>query len=182
MKNNLRDSLFSSGLIEEGNPDKIAQFKKDYAKNYANSYQKKYDKENKRKTLIFSPKEFAFLQDKAQHYGLKLSPFLKSIIFAYLQSSFVFPDEKTLSSIEVLLREINQRVAESIQYVHMSKTLELSDIEQLKKRIQHLEFFISETLNNPPRLENWIESQVEKDDQFIAKLLQALSYHLSAKS
>jgi len=181
MRNRLRDNLFSSGLIEEGDSQKIRDFKTKYQKEQSAAYMKEYQKKNKRKTLVFSPEQFTYLQNQANKHNMKLSPFLSAVIFAYLESSFVFPDEKSLSSIEMLLREINQRVAESIQYVHMSQTVELSDLEQIKKRIQSLEYYISETLGNPPRLENWIEDQVKKDDMFLPKIHRAIGNYLSMK-
>jgi len=179
MKNKLKDSLFASGLIEEGSPDKIKAFKKQYHKNYASAYMKQYEKKTKRKTLVLSLSEFSFLQEQADERGLKLSIFLKECIFAYLESSFVVPSGKTLSNIESLLREINQRVAESIQYVHMNERIELSDIEKIKKRIHQLEFFISNTLDNPIRLENWISDRAENDKNFLPKLHRAIANYIT---
>ena len=174
-KNNLKQSLFDNGLIEEGNSDKIKAFKKAYRADYKQTYNKEYREKTVRKTLIFNEEEFSYLSEQAKKHQLKLSPFLKAVIFAYLDSSFVFPEKQTLSNIEQLLREINNRVAQSIQYIHLSRDIKIEDIQNLKQQISQVEFFVSNSLKNPPRLEIWISQQMKNDELFIPKLLQNIA-------
>ena len=114
-KHNLQHKLFESGLIEQGNSAKIEAFKKAYRADYAKTYNKEFDSKTKRKTLIFTPDEFAYLEAQAKANEMKLSPFLKALIFAYLNSTFISAEPQKLTEIETLLREINRRFGESIQ-------------------------------------------------------------------
>ena len=144
-KNHLQNQLFEQGLIEEGNSTKINAFKKAYRSSYAKKYNQNFRERTIRKTLIFTPEEFEYLQEQATLYQMKLSPFLKSLIFAYLKASFIHPEKEKLTEIELLLREINQRVAESIQYIHLSQEIKIKDIEALKMAIAGLEKSMSKT-------------------------------------
>ncbi len=180
MKNNLQKELFKKGLIEEGDSAKINAFKKAYRADYAKDYNKEFNAKTVRKTLIFSPDEFKYLEEQSKIYKVKLSPFLKSLIFAYLNSSFIFPEKETLTEIENILREINRRIAESIQYIHLSQEIKTSDIESLKMAITELEKSVLATLKNPPRLEEWLKQQTEKDDLFLPQLLEKIAKFLTS--
>lgn len=179
MKNNLQHKLFESGLIEEGDSAKINAFKKAYRADYAKTYNKDFQGKMKRKTLIFTPDEFEYLEAQAEQYQMKLSPFLKSLIFAYLNASFISTERETLTEIEALLREINRRIGESIQYIHLSETITVNDIQSLKMDIAELEKALSKSLQNPPRLEEWLKNHIEQDELFLPKLLRAIAYYLN---
>jgi len=179
-KNNLQNKLFDSGLIETGDSEKINAFKKAYRQDYAKQYNKDFNVKTKRKTLILTMEEFEYLEEQAKIYKMKLSPFLKLLIFSYLNSSFIFPEKETLTEIEHLLREINRRIATSIQYIHLSNEIKMSDIQSIKMDISELEKSISKTLKNPPRLEEWLNIQIVKDELFLPKLLKAIANYLNS--
>jgi len=178
-KNNLQNKLFESGLIEKGNPAKINEFKKAYRSDYAKDYNHEFNVKNKRKTLIFTPEEFEYLEEQATKYKMKVSPFLKALIFAYLNATFIYPEKETLLEIEKLLREINRRVTESIQYIHLSENITVNDIQSIKMDISALDKYISNALKNPPRIEIWLKNQIAKDDLFLPKLLQEIAKFLT---
>lgn len=179
MKNKLQNELFERGLIEEGDSDKINAFKKAYRSDYIQNFNKAFNAKTVRKTLIFTPEEFEYLEEQAKTYKMKLSPFLKLLIFSYLNASFIHPEQEILTDIEQLLREINRRIAESIQYIHLSQEIKASDIEAIKMNIAELEKSISGTLNNPPRLEEWLRQQIAKNDLFVPKLLESIAHYLT---
>ncbi len=180
MKNNLQKKLFESGLIEDGDSAKINAFKQAHRADYARDYNTSFNAKTIRKTLIFTPDEFEYLEEQAKAYNYtQLSPFLKLLIFSYLNSSFIHPEKEILSEIEHLLREINRRIAESIQYIHLSREIKTSDIEAIKMDIAELEKSISSTLKNPPRLIEWLKHQIEKDEMFLPKLLKSIAHYLT---
>ncbi len=180
MKNNLQKKLFESGLIEDGDTAKINAFKKAYRADYARDYNKDFNSKTIRKTLIFTPEEFQYLEEQAKaNNNTQLSPFLKLLIFSYLRATFIHPESERLTEIENILREINRRIAESIQYIHLSKEIKASDIEAIKMDIAELEKSLSSTLNNPPRLIEWLKHQIEKDEMFLPKLLKSIATYLT---
>lgn len=176
MKNNLQNKLFASGLIEEGDASKIQAFKDSHKKQEQKNYVKEYRTNTHRKELIFSSEEFEFLQLKLAEYGNpKLSTLLKEVIFSYFNGKYIFPDKEALNQITNGIREVNNRIAESIQYVHLSHEITPDDIQTLKKQIHDLEIKIEAILTSPPELRSWIQKQVARDDLFIPKILQTVS-------
>jgi hypothetical protein len=177
-KNKLQQKLFESGLIEKGNTADIRAFKRQHTLEYALNHQKEYSEKTVRKTLIFTKEEMGFLTEKASEYNMKLSPFLKELAFAYLLGYFVNPDKNQKKVIEEELREMKNRITESIQYVHLNKNVSIKDIEALIQKITTLQETLNKHLENPPKLEDWIENQIEKDALFLSKLLKAIAYFL----
>ncbi|MFC2110423.1 hypothetical protein ACFLSU_07635 [Bacteroidota bacterium] len=178
-KTNLQQKLFDNGLIEEGDIDKIDNFKKQYRSEYSKAYNQEYREKTIRKTLLFNTSEFDYLEAQAKVHKMKLSPFLKAVIFSYLESTFIFIGKDKLSTIETILREINGRIAQSIQYVHLSNEVSLRDIEALKVAVFDLEKSIKTTLNSPPKIETWIEDNHEKNGLFVSKLLESIAQFLT---
>jgi hypothetical protein len=177
-KNKLQQKLFESGLIEKGNIADIKAFKRQHRLEYALNHQKEYSEKTVRKTLIFTKEEMGFLTEKASEYNMKLSPFIKELTFAYLLGYFVSPDENQKNSIEVELREMKNRITESIQYIHLNENISVKDIEALLQKITTLQESLYKHLENPPILKDWIENQIEKDELFLSKLLKAIAYFL----
>lgn len=110
---------------------------------------------------------------------MKFTPFIKAIAYAYLQETVVFMEKEKLTEIETILREINARIAESIQYVHLSEKVSLKDIETLKTAIFKLEKSIAKEIHQPPRLNVWIGNYQKRDPLFISKLLKSIAKFLA---
>ncbi len=174
---NLQDKLFASGLVEKGDAELIQKFKQQHRKVYEKQRDKGYALTKKRKTLIFSNEEFAYLETEAKKYDLKLSPFLKAAIFAYLEQTFVFPDQETICQIERNQQDLNNRIAQTIQYVHLSANVTYEDIDGVLKEIKKLEILLT-GLQNPLSLHQWLESQIKRDRTFISKLLRVIATYL----
>jgi hypothetical protein len=176
MKNSLQKKLWESGLFEQGDSSKIEDFKKTHRKDYLKKYNQEYREQTKRKSLNFTQDEFSFLEEEAEKYNYKqLAPFLKDILFAYLNESFINPDKNAIDEITHTLREINNAINESLKYVHLSQDVTLNDIQLIKQNISQIETSIERTLSSPPNLSKWIDKQQEKDADFISKLLKTLS-------
>ncbi len=179
-KNKLQNELFSSGLIEAGNSAKINAFKRAYRADYNRIQNKEYKKKTHRKRLTFTDEENEYLNSLARTYdNMPLATLLKASIFAYHNGTYIHTDKEKLTKIEYSLRDMNRRIAESIQYIHLSREIRTSDIEAIKLDISELEKSISTTLKTPPRLEQWLDQMVVQDELFIPKLLRAVAEHLT---
>lgn len=180
-KSNLQQELFDSGLIEEGNAEKIEAFKKKHRADYMKSYNQNFSKDKKQKLMVFTMEEFQELETLAKKYNMKLSPFIKASTFAYHQNQYIPIEEYKISEIESILREINSRIASSIQYIHLSEQIYIKDIENIKQSLFKLERNIAHILSNPPRLDTWIANNLQKDDLFLTKLLESIAQFLTPK-
>lgn len=176
---NLQQKLFDSGLIEKGTIKEIAAFKKRHRTEYVKQYNSAFSTDKKQKLLVFTLDEFQQLETLSKQYKMKLSPFIKASIFAYHNNSYIPIDKHKISDIEALLREINGRISQSIQYVHLSNEISLKDLESIKQAIFELEKSIAQTLHQPPSLEVWLKNQQAKDEQFISTLLESIAQFLT---
>lgn len=175
MKNNkLKESLFESGILEEGS-EKILAFKRIHRANYLKDYNKDYKQKTKRKALVFTNEEFDYLSEEAKRYDMKLSSFLKKIIFAYLSQSFVPLEKERLSALESLLRAVNNRIGNTLQFIELSGEFSQQNLEELKGAIRQVEYFVSESINNPPDLHKWLISHTNRDPLFLQNLLRTIA-------
>lgn len=175
----LQQKLFDSGLIEKGDVSKINAFKKAHRTEYIKQYNADFSKDKKQKLLVFTVEEFQQLEILAKQYNMKLSPFIKASVFAYHNSVYIPLDTDKITAIEQTLRTMNSRIAESIQYVHLSNQISVKDLENIKQAIFELEKAIAETLHQPPNLETWLKNHQQKDVLFISKLLEHIAQFLT---
>lgn len=177
---NLRQRLFDSGLLESGASSKeISEFKKRFRADYVKEYNRSQKEKTHRKTLIFTNEQMGYLNEQAKKHHMRLSPFLTHVIFSYLEGYFVFPSSRQLTAIEKHLRDINNRIAQSIQYVHLSRDITYTHIQEIKTEVTELQNYLSDKLDQPPTLEVWIKDQMGRDDQFLSKLLFAIAKYIN---
>lgn len=176
---NLRNSLFESGILDNGSSDDIRAFKETHRKKYLSEYNKDYNKRTVRKTIILSPDEMTYLQEKAKDYQAKnLSDFLRNVLFAYLDQSYIFPQPEQVTRIEDLLIDIQNRITQTLMYVHMSERIGVADIEQIKQQIRTVEIHIEQALKKPLPLHDFIEKEIGKDKHFLQRLMRIISQYL----
>lgn len=177
--NKLQNELFAKGLVERGNLQEIQNFKLQRRKRLTQKYNKEYLKDKKVKSVVFSQKEFEKIEQYAKEYGMPVATFIKACLFAYMDSTFVSPDKEKLDVITHLLSAIRNRVAEGIQYIHLSNTVTYKDFQTLQRQITQVEDFVIQTLENPPRLSEWLKKQIEQDPDFLGQLLQCITDHIN---
>ncbi len=177
MNKNLRDSIFESGILE-GNTDQLNEFKKEFRRAYKKQYNKKYtSSKTKKKALTFTPEEWEYLEEQSKKYNMRMATFLKSLIFAYLSSTFIHQDEESISNIEYLLRQIQNKLSGIAPHLFTTES-GLMELQELKNQIRVLDDFVREALI-PKRLDVFIDSNLSKDSMFLQKLLSAVAKHIS---
>ena len=178
-KNNLQHKLFESGLIEKGNTDNINAFKKAYKTDYDQTYNKQYKAKTEKVRLIFTIEEKEYLKDLAKSLGMPLATMLKASIFAYHNGTYIHLEREKFANIEDFHREMERRISTIVRHIHTSAEIKISDIEEIKMTQDELRKFVIQSLENPPPLEEWLETHIEKDELFIPKLLRAIAYYLN---
>lgn len=176
----LRTKIFQQ-KIHEKDADTIKQFKADHRKSYLKTKAKEYAAKQKRKTLIFPIDEYGFLQKQAKTFGIKMSPFLKGCITAYLGQTYILPSDGLIKNIEQSIRDLSNRLNEVLRYLHSSKDVAKQDIQILKTAIFNIEKLVSDALRKPPTIEKWLIDQQKKSVDFLPKLLKTVSELLTLK-
>lgn len=98
-----RDYLESTGVLEHGSDEDIAQSKKAYRKKYMRAYQKRRRREKKFTTVMLKKDEYQRLYQEATAQKVSLAAFLRLAAFAYLDQLRLIPRTDTLIHIEQLL-------------------------------------------------------------------------------
>jgi len=179
MKNKLQHKLFESGLIEKGNTDDINAFKKAYKTDYDQAFNKQYKAKTEKVRLTFTIEEKEYLKDLAKIFKMPLATMLKVTIFAYHNGTYIHLEREKFEHIEDYHREMERRISEIVRHIHTSAEITTSDIEHIKMIQDEFTKLIIQKLENPPRLEEWLENHIEKDEMFLSKLLRSIAYYLN---
>lgn len=171
---NLQTKIFK--LFDDKQYDEdLEALKKTHRKEYLKQKHQEYKLKWKKETIRFTHEEFKELDEIASRYGYKRSPFLKACIFAYINDSYITPDNSQIKSFENSINEISQSINESVRYIHLNQAIKLEDVEAIKIQIHQLELAITNTLREPPNLKEWLVFQMKNDDRFISKLKETLN-------
>lgn len=180
-KESLQSELFRNGLIERGDLEEIRKFKRDRHRRLSKEANKEFLRDKKVKSLVFDQSDYKRIQNLAREYKMPEATFLKACIFGYIDSVYIPVDKQAVTNISNLLLDIKNAVLHSLSLVTMNGEIKHEDLQTITQQIADLEYFISSTLNNPPRLSVWIQREVAKDPQFLPHLLQAVSQYLISK-
>lgn len=176
---NLRNSLFDSGILDTASKTELEAFKESHRKRYLSEYNAEYYKKKVRKTIILSYDEMEYLKKKAKDYQAKnLSDFMRSVLFAYLDQSYIFPQADQITRIEDLLIGIQNRITQTILYIDQAGRVGVADIEQVKQQIRSLEIHLEQVLKKPLPLHDFIAREVERDRHFLQRLMRIISQYL----
>ena len=170
---NLQTKIFE--LFDEKKYDTdLEVLKQKHRKAYLQQKYQEYKLKWKKETLRFTHEEFAEITQIAERYGLKRAPFLKACIFAYINDTFIVPDDTQIRVFERGINQIAQSINETVRYIHLNQNIRLADLEAIKQQIFQLELAVSETFRNPPNLKQWLTNQIHTDEHFLQKLNQIL--------
>lgn len=124
----------------------------DARRRYLREYMRKRRAEQKRVEVVYSLDEYRRLEREARAHGQKVAPFIKACAEAYLEKSYVVPDEERVHELRLALRRIGTNVNQIARKANRSG-LGSHDIEQALALIYELEDRVGEALRNPTEVE-----------------------------
>ena len=119
---------------------------------YQQAYHKDYQKRTKRVSPVLTLAEYAQLKREAKRHAMPVATFARACIFAYLDGTYVVPDEERLHQLEVALRRIGSNVNQIAARAHRVglSTFEISNALAL---VYELEDQVAEALRRPGEVE-----------------------------
>lgn len=139
---------------------------------YRKEYKKKW-KENRRTmdrsiSVLFNSAEYSTLSHEAKQHGLKVAPFIRQSVLAYLNKTYLLVDPNKVNEICLLLKMMLLKIEDLIDND--------SPLTPTLQAIQNLEHEIRVQLNSPLELHEYIKKHVLKD---ISNKHDLLTYILS---
>ena len=118
--------------------------KKKYKNMYQLQYMKKYRTDRNEYTINFAKREEEnkLLQKAAKKYRLSVTAFIKQSALAYLNKTFLVPDQEQVNTIEQMLSQF-------LNEVRQRKNLPYNEIE---KRIESIESKVDKLLRHPAEI------------------------------
>lgn len=151
-KGKLWEYLVKTGVLEKGNDDEIKAAKRAYRKQYFLEYKKQQRQNKPEYAISFSKQkgEHEKIITAAKNHKMTIPSFLKAAAFAYLNRTYIVPDRMQLARLyQVLsdcLNEIKSLTAKKERFFFDRE----QKMDAIEKRIQKLEYQISEIFGNPP--------------------------------
>ena len=139
-----RKHLQEKGLLHlEG--EALAQERKDYKKLYSKVYMKKRRKAYKRVELVFTPKEYEYLTQKAQTYALSRTAFCKACVQEKAQATVFIPHKKALDGLQLEIRSLGNVLNQLLR----NEALDTQTIQKVQQQISELETLVVSRLSAP---------------------------------
>lgn len=170
-KSSIYSFLKSSGVLESGTPDEIQIVRKEYWREYKRNWRKQKRKTEKEFAILFKADELLDLNKEAKRHNLSRTKFIKQACLAYMEKSFIVPDNSTVRKISQLL----SMTYISIQELLVSNLIEIKNGKVILEKIYSLEREILPVLSNPKSIDSLIFDHIKKSPNAKAKLIEFIS-------
>jgi len=120
---------------------------------YLKHYQRELRQRMRRTEILFEPDEYERIKSAARHHNMKLAPFMRACINAYLKKTYVVPDEESVRELRRGIRAIGVNVNQVARRANRSG-VEHQDLEHVVCLIYDLEDRIGEAFRNPREVES----------------------------
>lgn len=174
----LQEYLFESGILETGDPEAIAQAKKQYRRMYLREKQRQYRANHRQLTISLTLKDAQAFERNAQTHGMKLATYMKASAYAYANQGFILPDNKEVQKLELLLRRIGNNVNQLTRFTHRADLSYQEALRAIQDQINRLEAELSTHLRQPADLETAIRKELQRNPGFFHRLVHIVQHRV----
>lgn len=150
--------LLSTGVLVKGSLEEIQKAKDQYWKEYKARWRKLKRKEEKEITVSFNTDELKEISSEAKRHKMSRTRFIKHASLAYINKSFIVPNNLEVRKIAQLLSMAHNLIQEAL---YETKINRLSGLNMLET-ILNLERQILPLLRNPQSLTDGIKQYASK--------------------
>lgn len=148
------------GLLERGNPEEIAQARREYWKMRQKGYAAKRRMQFKVVKVELSPKDYERLRKEAMVYLCPLAVFLRRSSLSYVDLVYCVPNEQSVRKVEAMLVRTLSAV-EKIAQKGKKSWLSFGQYETVKDAIEEMRKEAKMILANPALLEDAVRAHPE---------------------
>lgn len=169
-KSGIYDYLDSIKVLESGTEQEISQAREKYWREYKARWRKSKRKSEKEICTTWNGDELNVLTKEAKRHKQSRTKFIKSCTHAYINKSYIIPNQSEVRRISQLLAITYNSIREMID----ENTLPFHTGKILSDKILQLEREVLVSLYNPKTLQDFIIDEIHKDASFKIRLYQFL--------
>ncbi len=165
---NFKEYLISLGKLNASKEEK-EELRKKYRKDYHKRYNQKRKTNSKLLQIWVEKPVFTALSSDAKELGLSAGEFVRNLIKAYKENSYILPDEEVMYDLIVCLSQLSTNLQEIAYLCNTEKEVNYEQIQEVKRiflRIEEMTLAHFRPLN----LEDYIKNEVSKNPRFISHL------------
>ena len=140
---------------------------------YLKRYQRALRRRMRRAEMLFDPDEYERIKRSALRHNMKLAPFMRACINAYINQHFIPPEPDTIRHLELAILRIGGNINQIAKRVNTNKVADQPDIDAINQHLAELEDAVSFALREPPDLLQLITKHIQKDPA-LSKRIQNL--------
>ena len=171
----LKEYLMAKGLLNQPNPKELETAKEAYYKKYRKNYDNQYKKQFKRVELLLTPSEYRILKKGASEHQQKMRPFLKACVLAYMNKSFIQPNEEKLRKLRLELRRIGTNINQLVRFVNRTAYIDNEQINSLSNYLKEIDQKVCVVLQQPTDLKEWLSDFIQQHPNNLQKLKALVS-------
>ena len=119
---------------------------------YLKRYQRELRRRMRRVELLFDQADYDRLQRAAQRHHMKMAPFIRASVLAYLNGVYIVPDEERVRQLELGLRRVGTNINQITARMHRAG-FDPSVITELHQHLAELEDELTRAFRDPPQRE-----------------------------
>ncbi len=154
-------------------PDDTKQSTDPERREYLKHYQRDLRRRMRRADILFDPSEYERIKRAAVDHNMKLAPFMRACINAYLNQHFIPPDADRVRHLEMAILRVGGNINQIAKRVNTNKVADQPDINAMNRHLAELEDAVSFALREPPDLLQLIAERIQKDPA-LSKRIQNL--------
>ncbi len=165
---NFQDFLREQNCLNSTQEEKDKLFKV-YRKKYMRERHLARKKQQKLVQIWFEKSEYEIISEDAKKLNLKVTNFIKQVIKAQRNQSYVLPDEKVLYALIVQYRKLGtllNQVAYKVNKKRFADTNDIKAVQELFIKIENATI----AQYRPLHLEDYIRSEMKKNPRFLGHL------------
>lgn len=165
----LEQYLSRYGVNAETPPERIAELKVAYRKWYQREYGRLRREREKDIKVRMTKEEYRQLKKAAKEHGYdNLSPFLKTMAFAYLDQRFIVPDESKLDELTIQVQRIGNNINQVVHHAHRMKRYDMkSTYEGLSDGVKRLKTEVQSAVKQPKNIFTVLEDVLKMDASLV---------------
>lgn len=164
--------LETTGVLNIGSSEDIANAKKAYWKSYKATWRKQKRQQEKEFTTSWNSDEVEELTAEAKNHHMSRVAFIKKAVFAYIHTSYIVPDLQLIRKISQSLNMQHNLILEMLE----SETIPQKLGNHIAEKLLELEQLIIDSLNNPKNIESLVIESITKTPSLKTEI-----YHLLEK-